>query len=92
MGRSGLQLSVLSLGSWVTFGRQVGQDAAVDCMAAAYDQGVNFFDNAEVYAGGEAETVMGTALDKLRCCMVVVAIEGRTWRLCGRDAHGETPE
>jgi voltage-dependent potassium channel beta subunit len=65
LGRSGLQVSELSLGSWVTFSTQVDVDAAMDCMAAAYDVGVNFFDNAEAYAGGKSEEVMGTALKKL---------------------------
>jgi voltage-dependent potassium channel beta subunit len=65
LGRSGLQVSELSLGSWVTFFNQVDVDLARECMAAAYDSGVNFFDNAEVYAGGKSEEVMGQALKKL---------------------------
>jgi voltage-dependent potassium channel beta subunit len=65
LGRSGLKVSVLSYGSWVTFGNQVDEKAAVEEMAAAYDAGVNFFDNAEVYAKGQSETIMGTALKKL---------------------------
>ena len=65
LGKTGLQVSALSLGSWVTFHHQVGVEAAVDCMTAAYDAGVNFFDNAEVYAGGKSEEVMGTALKQL---------------------------
>ncbi len=65
LGRSGLQVSELSLGSWVTFSAQVDVDAAVECMSAAYDAGVNFFDNAEVYARGKSEEVMGAALKKL---------------------------
>jgi len=65
LGRSGLQVSELSLGSWVTFGSQVDVDAAAECMSAAYDAGVNFFDNAEVYARGKSEEVMGAALKKL---------------------------
>jgi voltage-dependent potassium channel beta subunit len=65
LGNTGIRVSVLSLGSWVTFHNQVGNEAAVDCMAAAYDAGVNFFDNAEVYAGGRSEEVMGYALKKL---------------------------
>jgi voltage-dependent potassium channel beta subunit len=65
LGRSGLQVSELSLGSWVTFSTQVDVDAAMDCMAAAYDVGVNFFDNAEAYAAGKSEEVMGAALKKL---------------------------
>ncbi|MGH7640658.1 MAG: potassium channel beta subunit family protein [Candidatus Dormibacteria bacterium] len=62
LGRSGLKVSLLSLGSWVTFGGQVNQDLALECMTAAYERGVNFFDNAEVYGGGESERIMGQAL------------------------------
>ena len=65
LGRSGLQVSELSLGSWVTYGNQIDTAVARECMAAAYDAGVNFFDNAEVYAKGQAETIMGEALKKL---------------------------
>ncbi|HMS53879.1 MAG TPA: aldo/keto reductase [Fimbriimonadaceae bacterium] len=65
MGHSGLKLSALSLGSWVTFGSQFGVDSAVEIMKAAYDAGVNFFDNAEAYAMGEAEVLMGEAFRKL---------------------------
>lgn len=65
LGRAGIKVSVLSFGSWVTFSNQVDIDAAADMMAAAYDAGVNFFDNAEVYAGGKSEQVMGAALKKL---------------------------
>jgi voltage-dependent potassium channel beta subunit len=65
LGRSGLKVSELSLGSWVTYGNQLGTDVACECMAAAFDAGVNFFDNAEVYARGEAEVIMGEALRRL---------------------------
>jgi voltage-dependent potassium channel beta subunit len=65
LGRTGLKLSALSLGSWVTYHNQVDQNAAVEMMAAAYDAGVNFFDNAEAYAGGQSEVVMGQALKTL---------------------------
>ena len=65
LGRTGLKLSTLSFGSWVTYHNQVDQKAAVEMMAAAFDAGVNFFDNAEVYAGGQSETVMGQALKQL---------------------------
>jgi len=64
LGRSGLKVSVLSFGSWVTFGPQMDSGLAADCMAAAFDAGVNFFDNAEAYAGGESERVMGEAIRK----------------------------
>jgi len=65
LGRSGLRVSALSLGSWVTFHNQVNLDDAVNMMTAAYDAGVNFFDNAEVYAQGKSEEIMGAALKKL---------------------------
>jgi voltage-dependent potassium channel beta subunit len=65
LGASGLKVSELSFGSWVTYGNQMGADAARECMAAAYDAGVNFFDNAEVYAKGASETIMGEALRAL---------------------------
>lgn len=65
LGRSGLKVSVLSFGSWVTFGGQFGVETAVDCLAAARDAGVNFFDNAESYAQGQSETIMGEAIKKL---------------------------
>jgi voltage-dependent potassium channel beta subunit len=65
LGPSGLKVSELSLGSWVTYHNQVSVDAAVEMMAAAFDAGVNFFDNAEVYAGGQSEVVMGEALKQL---------------------------
>lgn len=62
LGSSGLQVSALSYGAWVTFGTQVDDDAAYELMKTAYDAGVNFFDNAEAYAGGQAEIVMGRAI------------------------------
>jgi voltage-dependent potassium channel beta subunit len=65
LGSSGLQLSVLSFGSWVSFGDQIGVAEAIDCLQTAYDSGVNFFDNAEAYAGGESERIMGAAIAKL---------------------------
>ncbi|WP_319415649.1 aldo/keto reductase [Marispirochaeta aestuarii] len=65
LGRSGLKVSALSYGSWVTFGTQVDVKAAAEMMKIAYDAGVNFFDNAEAYAGGESEIIMGKALKKL---------------------------
>jgi voltage-dependent potassium channel beta subunit len=64
LGKSGLKVSALSFGAWVTFGNQYGADEALQIMQAAYDRGCNFFDNAEVYARGKAETVMGEALAK----------------------------
>ncbi len=65
LGKSGLKLSALSLGAWVTYGGQVGEQVASECMIAAYEGGVNFFDNAEAYADGNAETVMGDVIRKI---------------------------
>ncbi|MDQ7988859.1 MAG: aldo/keto reductase [Candidatus Dactylopiibacterium sp.] len=65
LGRSGLKVSALSLGSWVTYANQVDTANAREIMAAARDHGVNFFDNAETYAGGESERIMGAALREL---------------------------
>ena len=65
LGKTGIQLSELSFGSWVTFHTQADAQAAVEMMAAAYEAGVNFFDNAESYAGGKSEEVMGQALKQL---------------------------
>ena len=64
LGKSGLKVSRLSLGSWLTFGKQIGNNIAGDLMDLAYDKGVNFFDNAEIYAKGESERVMGEILSK----------------------------
>ncbi len=65
LGKTGLQVSALSLGSWLTFGKQISDDVAEELMIKAYDKGVNFFDNAEIYATGKAEIVMGNILKKL---------------------------
>src|SRR5690242_6596883 len=65
LGRSGLKVSERSFGSWVTYGNRLDTSAARECMAAAWDRGVNFFDNAEVYAAGKSEEIMGEALKKL---------------------------
>ena len=64
LGSSGLKVSALSFGAWVTFGIQVEDDTAYDCMKTAFDAGVNLFDNAEVYGGGRAETVMGQIIKR----------------------------
>ena len=65
LGSSGLQVSALSFGSWVTFGDQIDTALAKDCLTAAAESGVNFFDNAEVYAGGKSEQIMGQAIAEL---------------------------
>jgi voltage-dependent potassium channel beta subunit len=66
LGRAGLKVSALSFGSWVTYGNQMDTKVARECMAAAFDAGVNFFDNAEVYALGQSETIMGQVLKELK--------------------------
>ena len=65
LGRSGLKISALSIGAWITFGGQVGEEAAYDCLKTAFEAGVNFFDNAESYSGGHAETVMGNVVKRV---------------------------
>ena len=65
LGKSGLKISELSFGSWVTFVNQLGLKTATSCMSYAYEHGVNFFDNAEAYASGESEILMGKILKKL---------------------------
>lgn len=64
LGASGLKVSALSYGSWVTFADQIHEDLALDCMREAWKHGVNFFDNAEAYAGGQSEVLMGQALKR----------------------------
>jgi voltage-dependent potassium channel beta subunit len=65
VGRAGIKVSLLSFGSWITYGNQLDEKAAIELMSAARDHGVNFFDNAEVYASGKSEELMGAALKKL---------------------------
>ena len=65
LGRSGLKVSEISLGSWITFGDQIEEKRAIELLLAAYDHGINFFDNADVYANGQAEVVMGKAIKEL---------------------------
>jgi len=65
LGNSGIQISALSLGSWLTFGKQITDETAEELMVTAYENGVNFFDNAEIYARGKSELVMGKILKKL---------------------------
>jgi voltage-dependent potassium channel beta subunit len=65
LGKAGIKVSALSLGAWVTYGGQVGEEVAEQCMTAAFEHGVNFFDNAEAYADGNAEVVMGNVIKKV---------------------------
>ncbi|MEQ9455283.1 MAG: aldo/keto reductase [Phycisphaeraceae bacterium] len=79
LGKSGLQLSALSFGSWVTFGKQVEADAADKLMATAYDAGVNFFDNAEGYERGRSEELMGEALSRLGWRRDSYCVSSKVW-------------
>jgi voltage-dependent potassium channel beta subunit len=83
LGKSGLQVSALSLGSWVTFGSQINDDVAEELMIKAYDAGVNFFDNAEVYALGKSEVVMGNILKKMNW-------DRDTWMVSSKVFWGRT--
>ncbi len=65
LGQAGIKVSVLSFGSWVTFHNQLGHQTALECMQAAWDAGVNFFDNAEIYANGASEKIMGDVAREL---------------------------
>jgi len=65
LGRSGIKISVISFGAWITFGDQIDENEAYNCMKTAYDNGCNFFDNAEVYGAGKAETVMGNVFQRM---------------------------
>ena len=80
LGSAGLKVSEYSLGAWVTYGGQVGEDAATECMSAAYDAGVNFFDNAEAYANGNAEAVMGNVMKKLGWRRESVVVSSKVFR------------
>ena len=73
LGHHGLKVSELSLGAWITFGGQVGQDVARECIMTAYDAGVNFFDNADIYANGNAEIVMGKVIKDLKRTDLVIS-------------------
>lgn len=73
LGHHGLKISELSLGAWVTFGGQVGEEVARECIMAAYEAGVNFFDNADVYASGNAEIVMGRVIKDLKRTDLVIS-------------------
>ncbi len=87
LGNTGLKVSVLSFGSWVTFDTQLDTSLAVDCMAAAGDAGCNFFDNAESYAGGKSESIMGQALLDLQWPRWSYVLTTKLfWGI-----HGETP-
>ena len=87
LGRAGLRVSALSLGSWVTYHNQVDVKSAAEMMAAAFDAGVNFFDNAEVYAGGHSEEIMGAALKQLAWPRLNYVVSSKYF--WGLDRQGE---
>ncbi|CAN5369254.1 aldo/keto reductase [soil metagenome] len=89
LGRSGLQVSELSLGSWVTYHTQVDTGAAKEMLAAAFDAGVNFFDNAEAYAGGQSEIVMGEAFKALKWPRLNYIVSTKFF--WGLDREAKTP-
>ena len=89
LGRSGLKVSELSLGSWVTYHNQVDAKAATEMLAAALDVGVNFFDNAEAYAGGRSEVVMGEALRALKRPRLNYVVSTKFF--WGLDREGDAP-
>ncbi len=89
LGSSGLQVSALSFGSWVTFAKQVDIDLAAEMMKLALDQGVNFFDNAEVYEAGQSEIVMGKAIQKLGLTRSDYVVSTKIfWGGSGPNDHG----
>lgn len=88
LGSSGLKVSALSLGSWVTYANQVDVPSAVEMLAAAMDAGVNFFDNAEVYADGQSETVMGEAFRKLGWPRLNYVVSTKFFWGLNRDGEG----
>ena len=90
LGRSGLQVSELSLGSWVTYANQVNVKQAKDMLAFAMDSGVNFFDNAEAYAGGKSEEVMGDAIKALKWPRLNYIVSTKFyWGLLEPEAKGK---
>ena len=91
LGRSGLQVSELSVGSWVTYANQVDVKAAKEMLALAMSSGVNFFDNAEVYASGKSESVMGDAIKALKWPRLNYIVSTKFyWGLAEPDAHAVT--
>jgi voltage-dependent potassium channel beta subunit len=88
LGRAGLRVSALSLGSWVTYHNQVDVKSAAEMLAAAFDAGVNFFDNAEAYAGGRSEEIMGAALKQLAWPRLNYVVSSKYF--WGLDRQGES--
>ena len=92
LGRSGLKVSEISLGSWITFGDQIEENNAIDLLHAAYDHGINFFDNADVYANGQAEVVMGRAIKDLPREALVISSKVFWPTMPGPNGRGTLPK
>jgi len=90
LGKSGLKVSAVSLGSWLTFGKQISDSTAEKLMITAYDQGVNFFDNAEIYAQGKSELVMGKILKKLKWDRTSYVVSSKVYFGDGRKGPNQT--
>src|ERR1051325_979446 len=90
LGRSGLQVSVFSFGSWITFGKQVGDSTADEMMSIAYDSGVNFFDNAEIYSRGRSESVMGDILKRKKWDRTSYVVSTKVFFGDGRRGPNQT--
>ncbi len=90
LGNSGLKVSVLSFGSWLTFAKQIEDTTATDLMAFAYDQGINFFDNAEIYAKGNSELVMGKIIKNLSWDRTSFLISSKAFFGDGRNKPNQT--
>ena len=90
LGHSGLQVSLLSFGSWLTFGNQISDELAEELMIEAYDQGVNFFDNAEGYADGKSEIVMGNILKKMAWDRTSYIVSSKVFFGCGPKGPNQT--
>ncbi len=90
LGKSGLKVSALSFGSWLTFGKQIENNIAQDLMSCAYDHGVNFFDNAEIYSKGQSEIIMGQILKKLNWDRTSYLVSSKVFFGDGRNKPNQT--
>ena len=90
LGKSGLKVSQLSFGSWITFGKQMELKDATDALSVAREYGVNFFDNAEVYAHGKSEEIMGQALKKLNWARISYMVSTKFFWGITQDVNGTT--
>ena len=90
LGKSGLQVSALSFGSWLTFGKQISDETAEQLMIRAYEAGINFFDNAEIYARGQSEIVMGKILEKLGWDRTSYLVSSKVFFGDGRSKPNQT--